>query len=122
MSDFNDDSYWDGQRNEIEQRTRNAILGSLKPNLKLVNVKSGSEGPKHDPYSFAEYSFGEFKLHLGLGNWLHFKKLEINSTDEGVEDLIEMFCSICGCTLEEIDWYRSFIYEEDPMGRPEDYI
>ena len=41
------------------------------------NIRTGSEGPKHDPYSFTEYSASSLTnpdlivtLHMGLAEWL----------------------------------------------------
>lgn len=51
---------------------RNTIIH--QSNLKVMH-RTGSEGPKHDPYHFEEYEveFGGKKttIHLGLGTWLH---------------------------------------------------
>lgn len=39
-----------------------------------VHVKSGSEGPAHDPYSYTEYRVKrdgrKIVMHLGMGDWI----------------------------------------------------
>lgn len=46
------------------------------PRLRVVR-STGSEGPKHDPYSFEEYQIttpqGKLVLHFGLGTWARFQ-------------------------------------------------
>src|SRR5215469_13131150 len=47
-------------------------------------IKTGSEGPYYDPYSYTEFSYLRHRdksvttLHLGLGEWL-----EVNGVKEG---------------------------------------
>ena len=54
-----------------------------------LEMKNGTEGPRHDPYSFTEFTFEGKQvvmLHLGLAEWIQVdgKKLD-------VPDPVEMF-------------------------------
>lgn len=54
-----------------------------------LDMRNGTEGPRHDPYSFIEYIFeGEQKvtLHLGLAEWV-----AVDGKKLGVPDPVEMF-------------------------------
>lgn len=46
-----------------------------------VDLRTGSEGPKHDPYHFEEYRIRtpdtEVVVHLGLGDWVTVGKTQL---------------------------------------------
>lgn len=111
---------------EAHYKEVSMIINITRPEIKNVNVRKGSEGPTHDPYSFTEYSVNGLTLHLGLGTWLKTTDNSVNiknlsrSEDED-KIMIKIFEKVSKCTLEEIDWYQNAIYIEDPMGRLEDY-
>jgi len=72
-----------------------------------ISVKTGTEGPRHDPYSYTEYTvrrpgFDTTVIHLGLGEW--FKRgtemvhcsMDRKGFGFGIEDA-------CGFTVTQID-------------------
>lgn len=94
---------------------------------KDVAVRSGSEGPKHDPYAFSEYSAKGYTLHLGLGETLKGpdgvtkKPLDFaEDFDSGVKAMIAFFEETIGVKIEAIEEYQNSL-EPDPMGCLADY-
>lgn len=84
-------------------------------------IKSGSEGPRHDPYSYSEYwckkGDVEHTIHLGLREALddedmQFEEIDNQLQSEGFPPLKEMLES-----ADEIE--PSWAY--DPMGNPASY-
>lgn len=73
-----------------------------------IQHRSGSEGPKHDPYHFDEYTVTRFrsrgaplvvKLHDGLGVWM-----EVNGVPEArrSKDRAERFFILTGIKLSKL--------------------
>jgi hypothetical protein len=74
-----------------------------------VSIKTGTEGPAHDPYAYTEYTAKSLKddrlitLHLGLAEWLDFGSLKVYHESGG---LAEQFTKLTG---------------EDPFAAEESY-
>ncbi len=90
-------------------------------------IKNGSEGPKHDPWSYSEYACKGWTLHCGIGVHIIMedgkrKDHEFGSNyEESEKDLIQEFERHSGLTISEmlnIDSQQ----ELDPMGSPMRYI
>ena len=95
-----------------------------------IRMKSGSEGPRHDPYSWSEIHFTKTdgtEVMLRAGG-LGYTRLFVNgekisesfiddkSTDEKFEELVGMSPYKC----EDV-YYRK-MHVEDPMGPASRYI
>jgi hypothetical protein len=88
---------------------------SNKAVLKQVSIHHGSEGSRHDPWSYTEYLVNGCVLHMGLGVWLetpdekvHSHEIKVsaklNKKEQHQESiLIKRFERITGVTLEAID-------------------
>lgn len=68
--------------------------------------ETGSEGPKHDPYSFTEYTMqrlnGTMTLHLGLDVWLrHDGRIHRFETEAEYVECFERFCGISIAAFEK---------------------
>ncbi len=65
-----------------------------------LSLKTGSEGPRHDPYGFEEYEIdtpsGETTLHLGLGFWLKHNGRRIEAAGRAEES------ELCGPILKKL--------------------
>lgn len=93
-----------------------------------VDITSGTEGPKHDPYSVSTYTYyredtdSSCTLHVGSLSGVKFfaGDQEIKFVSE--EAAINAFHVFCGLTLDQLDQYDSENYVEDPMGSPSMYI
>jgi len=77
------------------------------PKLK-VWVKSGSEGPRHDPYAYEELEVktpqGHVILHNGLGTWLVNNGVQIEVPPTNSEKWLrtEAFTKLTGYTTEQL--------------------
>ncbi len=94
---------------------------------KIVSIKYGSEGPKHDPYGFTEYRCEGWIFHSGLMIYLVKEGKRINpeygvNYDKSCEALEKEFEVFVGKTLEQVEAEYSKNYVEDPMGSIGDYI
>lgn len=117
------------------------IRAKNTPNpTKNIAYRTGSEGPKHDPYGYEEYigytKYAEggvrVKLHLGLLNYLEVGRDQVHDHDLGLDlntrkgnekayaILTKRFERLVGTTIAAIDKYRRSL-EPDPMGTLADY-
>jgi hypothetical protein len=80
------------------------------PRLRAT-VRTGNEGPSHDPYSYEEYTVetpqGKTVLRSGLGTVLTFNDIEVSLADYSFEDqgkLVRgsLFFMQTGWTLQQI--------------------
>src|SRR5687767_7330885 len=99
------------------------------PKLQVVR-RTGSEGPKFDPYSFEELDVttphNTATLHFGLGDWgtINGKRLELRGFDEkeGLKFLREDFLrSITGFTLTQIERIAHRLKERCPKCGSRDF-
>lgn len=77
-----------------------------------VNIRRGTEGPRHDPYAYEEIIVSrpdgrKVKLHSGLGEWLEVqtaegRKIRVDESDRyaGPERLRELFAFHSGISVE----------------------
>lgn len=97
---------------------------STKHFVRTLHLRTGSEGPRHDPYHFDEYTVStpEFTVtaHMGLGSSLSIDGEEV-TRDEA--DVVEHFERLTGIPLRKFAKYyeRVHPYFEDPMGSPSMY-
>lgn len=67
-----------------------------------VNVKTGTEGPRHDPYGYEEYTFEveskKYKLHLGLCDYLEKNGKALTENYDGI---LKIFPSILNKRLDQ---------------------
>ena len=91
-----------------------------------VCIIYGSEGPRHDPYSFTEYQFilkgVDIILHEGLSCWLQIGDERIHPEfgpryDQSCFEMKEKFEKMIGHSLDELEEYWHSL-PEDPMGSP----
>lgn len=84
-----------------------------RPKLR-VHVKTGSEGPRHDPYAYREVTVktprGKTVLHEGLGTWLShnghtFKRRPKGMTYEQWEAWLrtDKFVKLTGHTIQQLE-------------------
>lgn len=91
-----------------------------------LDLRTGSEGPQHDPYSFTEMIMtvngNETRLHLGLGCWLKLNGEMFVPYDE--ELAVKIWINITGLTPDQFTkaYWRRWPYYPDPMGHPSMYI
>lgn len=75
-----------------------------QPNLRIY-IETGTEGPRHDPYAFEEFTIErnghKIMLHSGLGDWMEIE-------DEKVDNVFvnDTFVHFTGHTPDE---WRRFI-------------
>jgi hypothetical protein len=90
-----------------------------------LDMRSGSEGPRHDPYGFTELLFTEndttVRLHMGLGISL---TINGHSWDGTYGEKLLKFKELTGMSHTEFDetYSRLHPYFEDPMGSPSSYM
>lgn len=67
-----------------------------------LKVTTGTEGPKHDPYSYSEYTFNKdgvrYTIHLGLAEWL---KIGDEIVSRNYEDSVAKFNEAFGQDLND---------------------
>lgn len=91
-----------------------------------LDLRNGTEGPKHDPYSYSEYIVEkdgvEIVLHLGLTSRLTVQGETLAEHDD--ELCAEEFETLTGIPMNKFEryYYRVHPYFEDPMGHPSQYI
>lgn len=99
-----------------------------------LDMRRGTEGPKHDPYAFSEYIVKQngirYVAHLGLAEWMkvvyprddeHPRGHEVKVAEfEHVERAFEYLTGIALRRFEEY-YERVHPYFEDPMGHPSMY-
>jgi hypothetical protein len=91
-----------------------------------VSMKTGSEGPNHDPYSFIEYKIENMTIHLGLAEFIKVNKVKVAKTykeceswllqnkNTKLEDLIQEIEDAlhqpkpCKCGCKEATWRSGF--------------
>lgn len=76
-----------------------------QPNLRITNC-GGTEGPAHDPYSWAEYTIerggNSITYHYGLGEWLEFELGDSGKTRvDQPQDVDQFFSIVTGFTFSE---------------------
>lgn len=111
------------------------ILPGTRITSRTLDMRHGSEGPQHDPYSFTEFTMcingWSFTLHLGLGCWLKINGREIDDNptlsafphDERGAELVRLWEVATGLTLDKFERiYNERFYFDDPMGHPSQYI
>ena len=93
-------------------------------------VKGGSEGPKHDPYGYNEYSFTQngknYIVHMGLAQWIKIDGSTITATGDDYDNE-EKFLKKHGVDYKQLQKLMSDHYSknsdyDDPMGPPSRYI
>lgn len=90
-----------------------------------LDRRTGSEGPKYDPYGYTErvleINGTTLTLHLGLGSWMMLDNCTIAEHDD--DAVIRLWEMLTHMTLDEFDYYywRAHPYFPDPMGNPRDY-
>lgn len=100
-----------------------------------LDIRRGSEGPRHDPYSYEELILhrgdDEFKLHIGLTVWFKINgrevKIDYDNPDEAWESYTEI--SICDferayyrvhgpknkcpyCGSRNLEWFSGYVGED----------
>jgi len=75
--------------------------------MNKITIRSGSEGPSHDPYHFTEITFegrfGTIKHHAGLATWTEWKGKLVRE-----QHARDCFFGVVGFMPEEIEkfYYR----------------
>lgn len=93
-------------RKEIFQRVRSFIYASR------IEVRHGTEGPKHDPYSFEEWKLTRgadtWLIHAGLAEWVKRNGVE-HAPRTGGDLSYRLKLAGCPLSLEEIKKYHARI-------------
>ena len=93
-----------------------------------VTLRSGSEGPKHDPYGYQEITVTQGNVrvtgHIGLGLWIEDNITSRRMRFKSIEAMEVIFKELTGDTAE--NWIEKYEEEhrndiEDPMGCLADY-
>ena len=95
-----------------------------------ITFKTGTEGPKGDPYAFQEIRANGWTLHSGLSTTLtNPKGAEVHARNLNEEEaLYNQFLHATGLTQKQVDRayaaHNRRLDEEynDPMGHPSQYI
>lgn len=105
-------------------------MNTIMVTKRELDVRTGSEGPRHDPYGFEErivyVNDITVKLHTGLGVWCKaFAKADhpLETNDEKLA--VDLFTTITGLTPEAFDRAYNRLHrndEPDPMGSPSMYM
>lgn len=70
-----------------------------------ISISTGSEGPRHDPYSYQEITVERQALmvtaHYGLAVWLDIDRLVLHFSDSKALD--EVFTATTGMTLAQAE-------------------
>ena len=69
--------------------------------MSSVDIRTGTEGPRHDPYGYEELTVtsercGTVTLHTGLGTWLRVNGACANEGDHN--RCVKLFEWVCGIT------------------------
>jgi hypothetical protein len=94
-----------------------------------ISIRSGTEGPRHDPYSWSEITFTKTDgtvIQLREGG-LGYGQFTINGVQEARvyddEYIQARFLILTGLTIARAnDIYHERFYYADPMGHPSMYI
>jgi hypothetical protein len=109
------------------------MFGKKLITQRKLKRKTGTEGPREDPYSFTEWSLmvgkrAPIKFHMGLGDRLYVGERELKpprklSWKERDVWYISKWEQLTGLPVHKLDkvYFRIHPYFEDPMGRLEDY-
>ncbi len=83
--------------------------------LNSIHIKTGTEGPKHDPYAYEELVVkrpnGTVTLHEGLGVWCKLEKIPAVYRDENALVIFEQATGITPATAKRV-WCRQ---QERPL-------
>ncbi len=89
-----------------------------------LSVRRGSEGPRHDPYSFEEWSVHQtingveksITLHMGLAVWLKVEHLVVDPEFEGLPPEEKKLMRPYWSEKLRADYYGSAIYDTFECG------
>lgn len=86
-----------------------------------VHFRTGSEGPRHDPYSYEEWTIetpeNTVQIHQGLGDWIKCNGREYPETARGSRgDLDNFLTEKVGFTLEQIRRIHRNLKSRCPKG------
>jgi len=81
---------------------------------RMISRRSGSEGPRHDPYSYVEFKVtindAIFTLHMGLAEFLEVESprgtIRVDNTNEHPNQVETLFEDLSGVDLDQLEpWY-----------------
>jgi hypothetical protein len=84
-----------------------------------INVRRGSEGPEHDPYSFTEITFyftdperSKVIFHSGLGTWLKYDGRKYDENDSWLPAPVDkIFEHITGLSVRRAEAIPDMLFE-----------
>lgn len=87
-----------------------------------IRITSGTEGPRHDPYSWTELEVTRSDgrcatLRSGLGSWLELDggtRVEEYDAAGGFAELVAAFTAHVGIAPNEAEHYRAMLDANDP--------
>ena len=91
-------------------------MQTLRTSRGTLEIRTGTEGPKHDPYSYTEYSVTlldgrTITLHADLEKYL---KVDDSIIDHGdYETLLRRFVQLTGIDPHQVEKY----HEKRPLGK-----
>ena len=75
--------------------------------MSSIDITSGSEGPKHDPYSYYEItvereSGASVKIHFGLTEWIEVNGIRSNCDYKTASEIFEDLADISVATAQKV--------------------
>lgn len=108
---------------EVSNCCGSFVLAICDPTLNAT-VRTGTEGPRHDPYGFKEVTVEvrgvPVTMHCGLGLWV--KHDAVKESFAEVSDAAKCFEKLTGCSFDALVERDRATYVEDPMGSLSDYV
>lgn len=105
------------------------LLKENQGEITNYKVKSGKEGPSHDPYGYEEFTFEKdgkkYKVHYGLAQYVEIdgkRNQALGNDYDNFEEFVEKHTGVTLNDLHDLDPRGKDDYEEDPMGGIGDYI
>lgn len=98
------------------------MRNSIKTSSGYIYFRTGTEGPRHDPYSYTEITVSRkghrrAMLHMGLGVWSEVGGRRCRRYNEARD--VARFEKACGWTLAELEKARGLHYRHRDLEAEE---
>lgn len=86
-------------------------MPAVKTSRGTLEIKTGTEGPRHDPYSYTEYSIilpdgREVTMHEGLGEYLKVDGEVVTTGYDNYHKMLQEFIRLTGIDPHQVEKYR----------------
>lgn len=112
MTDDGPPAEWFGQMEAEDKAWEARLAATPRPAYLTVSVRSGTEGPRNDPYAFQEYavtmSWGVIiTYHTGLDEWMRVGDgpRVIDNLWDGRSAALLRFEALVGFDLDQLGWW-----------------